>query len=182
MLQGRVLSKACFTRNKNIFIFGGNKEAQNVEKYDSKKQIWELVDVEGMGLIQQWKCLGYSSYTVHVDFVEPEVVPEPSIQKCLNTSYIFGTDDEPFIVEIDHNDFRTRVEGCPLDLRLKNYQGVCRVNENTIFIAGGINKELKIIFNTSYLINLQTKKVSVCGSMERLRYTFSCIALGVARV
>lgn len=179
MKQGRVLSKACFTKKKEIIIFGGNKDNANVERYDPKKEEWEMVDIAGINLVTQWKNLGYSSYTVNVQYQEPEFVPEPSPLKCRNTSYVFGTDDEPFLVEIDHNTFESRIEGCPMELRLKNYQGACRVNDTTIFIGGGINKELKTIFNTSYLINLQNKKVTICGNMEKLRYTFSCISMGV---
>jgi Galactose oxidase, central domain len=176
----RVLSKSCVYKNKYMYVLGGNREAINCERYNFAKDTWEVVNIGGLDMIKSWKCFGYSSYTVNVAYEESkEAFMQPSPEKCRNTCYIFGTDDEPFLVDIDKTTFETNVEGCPIELRLKNYQGACRVNDTTIFIGGGINRELKKIFNTCYMIDLQTKRVTKCENMAKLRYTFSAIHLKV---
>ena len=85
-----------------MFILGGNPGIINCERYNFKRDTWEVVDVAGLELIGSWKSFGYSSYSVKVAFEEDkEANLLPSLEKCRNTNYIFGTDDEPFLVEID---------------------------------------------------------------------------------
>lgn len=183
LIHQRVLSKACVYKNQYMYVLGGNRDIINCERYNFKKDEWEVVNVSNLDMIKQWKCFGYSSYTVSVAYEESKEATEPPTpMKCRNTSYIFGTDDEPFLMEIDKTTFATKVEGCPIELRLKNYQGVCRVNEQTVFIGGGINRELKKIFNTCYLIDMPTKRVTKCENMAKLRYTFSAIYLKVNQI
>jgi len=175
LIHQRVLSKACVVDGECMYVIGGNRDAITCEKYNFEEDKWDLVRIDGLNHIETWKCFSYSSYTVVVDHDSKRQDPIPSIEKCANTNYFFGTDDEPFLVEVDKKTFETRVGGCPIELRLKNYQSACRVDDKTIFLGGGINRELKKIFGTSYLLDLQTKKVTKCEDMSRLRYTFSSL-------
>lgn len=176
LIYQRVLSKACVAKKEYLYVLGGNKDSPNCERYQFKTNQWKVVEVEGLNQIHIWKCFGYSAYTVvvpHEEEMQASLLVSP--ERCRNTSYLFGTDDEPFMLEIDQNTFETKVEGCPIELRLKNYQGACRVSDTQVFIGGGINRELKKIFNTCYMLDLQTKRVSKCENMSKFRYTFSVI-------
>lgn len=88
---------------------------------------------------------------------------------------LFGTDDEPFLIYVDHQTLDARLVPCPLSLRLKNYQGICKLPGNEVFIGGGINKELKKIFMKCKIFDIETMKVRKCPDMISFRYTFPTI-------
>lgn len=174
----RILSKACNYRGQAFFVLGGNKEPLNCERYDVEANTWSPVDVKKLNTIKNWKCFGYSSYTVEVEHDEKTEVFNDD--ECADKNYIFGTDDEPFIISINKLTFKSEALGCPLKLKLKNYQGACKIGPSKIFIGGGINKELKIIFQSSYIIDMKDMSVTQCQDMQNLRYTFSTVFKAVS--
>ena len=52
---------------------------------------------------------------------------------------VFGTDQEPFQLEIDSVTRDIRIEPIPTVLKLRNFQGCCRISSNEILMCGGIN-------------------------------------------
>ncbi len=109
-------------------VIGGNKENDpTCEELDIASMQWRTVNVSNIRIITNWKCMGYSAYTTEIDFLPQNA----KIPVCKNPnrdyndiSLIFGTDDEPFILEIDRTTSMVEVKPCPLKLKLKNYQGV----------------------------------------------------------
>jgi len=97
----------------------------------------------------------------------------------IKTSMLFGTDDEPFLLSFDHATQKSTIHPCPLKLKLKNYQGVCRLDGRKVFIGGGINRELKKIFSRSYIFDTHTFKVTKCNNMFNIRYTFPAVYFNV---
>ena len=54
----RVLSKSAYS-GRHFFVLGGNKlESPNAEYLDMDTGNWSMVDIEGMGLVSNWKTFG----------------------------------------------------------------------------------------------------------------------------
>lgn len=92
-----------------------------------------------------------------------------------NKSLIFGSDIEPFQVEVDSKTGNIHIMSIPTDLDLKNFQGVCRVDESRIFFAGGISNKLNHISDKACVYNLNTREVKKAGRMKHIRYTFPVV-------
>lgn len=90
-------------------------------------------------------------------------------------SLIFGSDIEPFQVEVDSRTGSIDIMAIPTNLDLKNFQGVCRIDHNKIFLAGGISNKLNHISDKAYIYNLNTRKVRKAGRMKNIRYTFPVV-------
>lgn len=99
-------------------------------------------------------------------------VPDQSVQ---SKNYIFGTDEEPFQLEIDSITGEVVVSGIPTELRLQNFQGVCRVGAETVIFAGGINTNFNKISHSCFEYNLRTREVKKLEPMKSGRYTFPFI-------
>jgi len=123
-----VLSKSAITANGKFVVIGGNKENDpTCEELDTATMTWRTVNVSNIRIITNWKCMGYSAYTTEIEYLPAHAkVPFNSnpYRDYNDVSVIFGTDDEPFIVEIDKTTSAVEVRACPLKLKLKNYQGV----------------------------------------------------------
>ena len=164
---------------KAIYILGGEgNEQDNCQEYDFETGDWSIVDVTGMGLINVWKSTSYSQYTIKIDYVEKE--PELyNYNDIKNSCFIFGTDDEPFIFQLNKKNYECKVRACPLSLKLQNFQAVCKISETKYLLAGGINKELKKIQRTTYVIDMVDNSVEICPSMNGIRYTFPVVCVDV---
>lgn len=90
-----------------------------------------------------------------------------------NINYIFGTDNEPFQIEI--NKLNSEIKTFPIkwDLRLKNHQGVIRIKNDELFFAGGVNYSFNRVYNNCFTYNLKTKKIKSINSMLDIRFSFS---------
>lgn len=185
MKHARVLSKAAITPT-HIYILGGNTNPNNqasCEIMDRYTGEWRLENINKMNLIKNWKCFAYSQTTLTVQD-GPASDNGKSMRKnpdidWSKMSIIMGTDDEPFLLYICHQTIQMEVIPVPLSLKLKNYQGACRLDDEHVFLGGGINKELKRIFSRSYVFNIRTHHVRVCEPMPNIRYTFPVVKLNV---
>ena len=63
---------------------------------------------------------------------------------------LFGTDEEPYQIEI--NSVTAEVEICPIitSLKLLNFQGCCWISSEDLFFAGGINVNYKKISSNAF--------------------------------
>lgn len=183
MKHQRVLSKAAITPT-HLYILGGNKTnngTSSCEIMDRKTGEWKLQEVTRMNIIGNWKCYAYSNSTIFVTDGPAQPRTLPFFNDYSSISCIFGTDDEPFIIYVKHKGMKSYVQPCPINLKLKNYQAVCRIDDENVFIGGGINRELKKIFNRCYIFNIKTMEVTECESMHGIRYTFPAVYCNVKK-
>ena len=90
-----------------------------------------------------------------------------------NINYIFGTDNEPFQIEINKINLEIKTFPIKWDLRLKNHQGVIRIKIDELFFAGGVNYSFNRVYNNCFTYNLITKKIKSVNSMLDIRFSFS---------
>jgi N-acetylneuraminic acid mutarotase len=90
-------------------------------------------------------------------------------------NYVFGTDEEPFQLEIDTETGEVSLSGIPTSLRLQNFQGVCRTASNKVVFAGGINVNFNKISHNCFEYNLETKEIKKLEQMKSGRYTFPLV-------
>lgn len=133
-----MLSKSAITSNGKFVVIGGNKENEpTCEELDLPTMKWRTINVTNIRTITNWKCMGYSAYTTKVEFAPEQAkksyVPNPH-RNFNDVSMIIGTDDEPFLLEIDKGNQKVEVRPCPLKLKLKNYQGVRQFFLNFRFV------------------------------------------------
>lgn len=60
-------------------------------------------------------------------------------------------------------------------MKLLNFQGCCRISDEKIFFAGGINVNYKKISSHAFIYDLKSKAITRIPQMQNLRYTFSLI-------
>ena len=90
-----------------------------------------------------------------------------------NKNIIFGTDQEPFQIEIDSTTKEISVFGVPTNLKLRNFQGCSRISDKEVLICGGINITFQRIGSRTFIYNLATREISILPDMRKMRYTFS---------
>jgi hypothetical protein len=90
-------------------------------------------------------------------------------------SIIFGTDMEPFQMEVDEWTGAIDMMSIPSNLKLKNHHGICRIDHNKVFLAGGISHDSKKIYRNALIYDLNERTISSAGSMARDRHQFGII-------
>jgi hypothetical protein len=90
-------------------------------------------------------------------------------------SIIFGTDIEPFQIEVDGWTGSIDIMSIPSNLKLKNYSGTCRISQNRIFVAGGVSNDMKKVYKKAFIYDLNLRTVNSAGSMGSDRYSFATI-------
>lgn len=86
---------------------------------------------------------------------------------------IFGTDQEPFQLEVDSLTGDIRLEPIPTKLKLRNFQGCCRISANEVLMCGGINITFQRISSRAFIYNLKNREISFIPDMRKMRYTFA---------
>lgn len=124
--------------------------------------------------IEKLKQYNYNQPNLYIEHDESRRINFMS-RDYSNKSLIFGSDIEPFQVEVDSKTGNIDIIAIPTNLDLKNFQGVCRVDHNRIFLAGGISNKLNHISDKAYLYNLNTREVIKAGRMKHIRYTFPVV-------
>lgn len=157
-----------------------------VGESDAGKYFWELYDYttsqpSGKGIlplpsrdIEKLKQYNYN---------QPNLVIQANTDYQINfmarqyefKSIIFGSDIEPFQIEVDSRTGKIDTIAIPTNLDLKNFQGVCRIDQNRVFLAGGISNKLNHISDKAYIYNLNTRVVEKAGRMRQIRYTFPVV-------
>ena len=162
--------------NETLLITGGEENAYQWEKYSYIK---ESPMCAGTGVFSdkylgQMKSFNYNQSSLNIQY-NPNTQMNYLTRDYSQKSIIFGTDNEPFQLEVDNFTGSVDILSVPASLLLKNYQSVCRVNQNLLFFAGGINENLNNITKKAFIYNLNARAVIPAGDMNQIRYTFPII-------
>ena len=182
LARGTVLNKASVpspcslanivTAGTYACMFGENDQGVDVfQAYNNTTELWELFHPENITVVTSgFKKASVSAYTLSLPHDPASLVPVTYSPNEVRTStYLFGTDDEPFIVRVSHDTLEMQTIACPLDLRLKNFQAVCRVDERYVCLTGGANKEQTRVSRYSYILDLFSLTVVECDQSRYAR-------------
>lgn len=183
MLIGSVLSKSVNTKD-SLFILGGpSRGLDHCQRYDKLNKKWNLekislIKFSSFGVVENWLAASFSQEPTIVHYKEEEI--EVGIEEDVKDSnFVFGTDDEPYILQINRKNEEVKILSCPLQLILKNFQGACRISDTEVLLAGGINHRMSKITTNVFKIDLVTQQVEQLKEMNNDRYTFPMIKIGV---
>lgn len=91
---------------------------------------------------------------------------------------LFGTDMRSYIIEVDSLTGGIAEKGVPTNLTLACFQGVERILPHVVMFCGGVNRAFGKIFDSAFLLNLDTYAVEKLPAMPVAKYTFSLVHLG----
>ena len=163
-----------------------NGETIIVGESDPNKYFWESYDDRSpkaspqgyltlpSSNIEKLKQYNYNQPNLVIKYDESHMIDFMS-RDYRYKSIVFGTDIEPFQVEVDARTGKIDTMPIPTSLDLKNFQGICRIDHNRLFLAGGISNKLNHISDKTYIYNLNTRTVIKAGRMRQIRYTFPVI-------
>lgn len=169
----RVLQKFILT-NKEIIVLGGDKH-NSIEftGVDADKLSWQTTYnvVPKKCNLKLFSCAN-SNITLATSSS-----PYSSKQFIKDANYpvLFGNDTYPIIMHINTVLEEIRLLPVPTALKLLTYMSSCRINENQIFLGGGINSTLTEISKACYIYNVQTNEVTPLPEMNYFRYAFGCV-------
>ncbi len=152
-----------------------------LETYDSDKWSSNLEKVSlGVKNLSKFKQYNFNQIQFEIQSYENEdnYKKDYSKRDFSTKNFLFGTDQEPFHLEIDSQTGEVDVFPIPTRLDLKNFQGCCRISENELMFAGGINITFKKITAKTFKYDLKTRKVTLLPEMLQIRYTFPLHRLG----
>lgn len=189
MSNARVLQKG-FLYKDILYIFGGDNSSL-VEKASVNN--WEWSDVPSaiftsfVGL-EHIEKFGHSSPPIYIQSTSKQpkvnknekIVLGENLSKQPNSSsdeifYLFGTDEEPFIMEFNVTRMQVRNLPVPLSLRLYCYQSGVQLTDKEYFICGGIHHQMDQIMKTVYIYSTLTHSANELATMFKERYTFNCV-------
>ena len=98
------------------------------------------------------------------------------INKYESKNYLFGTDNEPFLLSIDSQTMEVKIKAIPWNLKLKNHQGAIRLDNNRVFFTGGVNYLFNKVYDRCFIYDLKDKKVEKLPNMHRIRFFFSIMS------
>ena len=191
MSNARVLQKG-FLHKDILYIFGGDNSSL-VEKASVNN--WEWSDVPSatftefvaLDHIEKFSHCSPPLYVTHSNFKQiKENKPEVKESKLnhqgsqINSSteeiiYLFGTDEEPFIMEFNVTRSSVRNLPAPLSLRLFCYQSGAKLNDHEYFLCGGIHHQMDQIMKKTYIFSSESQNAQLMPSMLQERYTFNCV-------
>lgn len=178
MLTPCFMGKVISTQTHALVFGEDEKGIDTFQAFNFESKLWEAFFPENINLIMAgFKKLSMGAKTVQVKDSESKEglgVPAESISKSV---FLFGTDDEPFIVSIDKVTFSIQSWPCPLPLRLRNYQAACRVNDSKVLFAGGVTRDMAKVSIRTYLLDLKTFKVIECQKLNYARFAFEMVSL-----
>lgn len=169
-----------FISDKFAYVFGEDDRGVEVfQAFNLATKTWDAFLPNNLNLIMtgfKRVAIGAPTLTVKHSALIPS--PKQGAAQCANFHFLFGTDDEPFIVFVDKSSFEMFIYPCPLDLRLKNYQGACRISDTQVLLTGGINREMTRASDYTYIVDLVTFKVTECERLHYPRFAFELVKLG----
>jgi hypothetical protein len=124
--------------------------------------------------IEKLKQYNYNQPNLYVEYNESFRIDFEN-RDYAQKSLIFGSDIEPFQVEVDSLTGKIDIMPIPTNLDLKNFQGVCRIDERRIFFAGGISNKLNHISDNAFIYDLNSRRVTKTDRMKHIRYTFPVV-------
>jgi len=186
MSNARVLQKG-FLYKDILYIFGGDNSSL-VEKASVNN--WEWSDVPsaiftGFVALDHIEKFSHSSPPLYVSHSNAKQAkqnkPEKSLAEDkgagqLNESFfLFGTDEEPFIMEFNVSKTQVRNLPVPLSLQLFCYQSGAKLNDHEYFICGGIHYQMDQIMKKVFIYSSDTHTAQSISPMLQERYTFNCL-------
>jgi hypothetical protein len=172
-----ILGKHSILDEHRTMVIGQNTDGKYFwEKYDfSEDTKSEHGTIKNFPLkikkIKQFNFNQYNNVVKYQQMMAQDYINRNYAQK----SVIFGTDLEPFQIEIDALNGNIQIVPIPTNLRINCFQSICRIDYNQLFFCGGITTELNKIFKSAYIYNLNTRIVTKLGKMSNIRYTFPSI-------
>ena len=163
----------------NICIISGENGQATYELYNYKNPTIKTITnkLSKKKNLDKFKQYNFNSPKIEIPF-------EDSLElDFTNLNYeakniIFGTDQEPFQIEIDQITGQIDLSPVPTNLTLKNFQSCTRVNSQLLFFCGGIGINFKKITDKCFMYDLKTRTIEKVDKMTKARYTFSCEKLG----
>ena len=150
-----------------------NKSSFYCQRYNKKSFTTKLDHlVINNKNLEKFKQYNFSNPNLYLKSDNQERIQQEIDYK--NKNVIFGTDDEPFQLNIDCQSGIIKLLPIPTNLKLHNLQGCTRVNQNEVFFCGGIKVNLRKIESLAFIYNLKTKKVEKLNKMFKIRYYFPC--------
>lgn len=173
-LMGKVISTST-----HAYVFGqDDRGIECFQSFNFQRKAWEAFVPENINLIMAgFRKLTMGSSAVHVKHSDQNSTFNLPAESILKSVFLFGTDDEPFIASIDKVTFSMQSWPCPLQLRLKNYQAACRVNDTKVLFAGGVTRDMTKVSNRTYLLDLKTFKAIECQRLNYARFAFEMVYL-----
>lgn len=146
------------------------------EKYDSRWRNRSLSGQININIpnIEKLKQYNYNQPNLIIEYDESYQIDFES-RDYSKKSILFGSDIEPFQIEIDSVSGSIEAMPIPTALDLKNFQAICRINNNQVFLAGGIINKLSDISDRAYIYDLNSRTVTRTTEMRQIRYTFPVV-------
>lgn len=145
------------------------------EKYDIlTSQHSTGVFTFGRNNLEKFKQYNFNTPPLIIPY-DPQLKISYQNRKYSTKNVIFGTDQEPFQMEIDSKTKDIVIEPIPTNLKLKNFQGACRISDNEVLMCGGINITFQRISSRAFIYNLNTREIKFIPDMRKMRYTFPVI-------
>ena len=94
------------------------------------------------------------------------------------SNWLFGTDTQPTMIEIDQDKFVT-THPVPMNIHMRQYQGIVKISYNAIVFCGGVNSARLRVSKKCIIYDMQNQVVSRVGNLEIRRYNFGAIYHGV---
>lgn len=172
-----ILTKHCVLSQERAMIIG---------EADNSRYFWEIYDPRPSEqsqngfinmptqFIEKLKQYNYNQPNLVIQKDE-SVKIDFSSRDYSKKSILFGSDIEPFQIEVDAGTGHIDIMSVPTSLDLNNFQGICRIDHNKVFLAGGISNKLTYISDKAYIYNLNTREVEEAGQMRQIRYTFPVV-------
>ena len=186
MLKERVLQNS-FELKDFVYVFGGDNDG-TYEKFNKRQYNWEnfSCSLEEILLDQSLKGFSSTKRTINLNSSNEDYYLDNKNENFNinirnqedSTSCIFGTDAEPFIIDLNHTKNSFAVKDVPTSLKLLGYQSGIILNKEEYFIAGGLAYSKKRISNNCFIYNFVLHKAYKMAKMNDLRYTFNLILKG----
>ena len=172
-----ILAKHTVLNNDKLLIVGESKEG--VYFWEEYGFLYNSIVTKGtfelpsdkLEKIKQYNFNQPNLFIQKNDNLRMDYRPRSYNQK----SIIFGTDIEPYQIEVDGWTGSIDILPIPSNLKLHNYHGICRIDHNKVFLAGGVSNNMKKVFKKAMIYDLNERTVSSAGSMGQDRYTFGII-------
>ena len=169
-----ILTKHQIIRNGQVCILGElQQRGFFYEKYDIRTGAHSSGTFStSRRNLEKFKQYNFNTPPLIVPY-DGESVADFSGRNYAHKNVIFGTDQEPFQLEVDSVSKEISVFGVPTNLKLRNFQGCYRISDNEVLMCGGINITFQRISSRAFIYNLNTRQVSFIADMRKMRYTFS---------
>lgn len=89
--------------------------------------------------------------------------------------YLFGSEAEPFILELNISVPYAVSHPVPLEMKCFSHQGGVAVPEGGFVLAGGITEDFNKPVKHSYFFDGRNRKARALPDMNRVRYAFSAV-------